>query len=122
MLGAGILAAGGAATALGAFGTGGKTIVNVGGSNSADAVAIKGGAVVGAGAAVPGATGFDFAVVRLTPGGIPDSTFAGDGEQTTDVGGFDTLDAVVVLKDDRIVAGGTSDAVGDQRRATLIRY
>jgi uncharacterized delta-60 repeat protein len=113
----------GAAVALGAFGTGGKVIVNVGGTNSADGVALgKGGTVVGAGTAVPGATGFDFAVVRLTSAGVPDPGFSGDGEQTTDAGGFDTLNAVAVQKDGAIVAGGSTDAVDDQRRAAMIRY
>ena len=105
-----------AAGALGAFGTGGKVIVNVGGTNSADGVALgKGGTVVGAGAAVPGATGFDFAVVRLTSAGVPDPAFSGDGEQTTDAGGFDVLDAVAVQKDGAIVAGGSTDAIDDQQ-------
>ena len=113
----------GAAGALGAFGSAGKVVVNVGGTNSADGVALgKGGTVVGAGAAVPGATGFDFAVVRLTSGGVPDAAFSGDGEQTTNAGGFDTLDAVVVQKDGAIVAGGSTDAIDDQRRAAMIRY
>ena len=123
LVAAGIVVAGATSTALGAFGTGGTVIVNVGGTNSADGVAIaRNGSVVGAGAAVPGATGFDFAVVRLTNAGTPDSSFSGDGEQTTDAGGFDALDAVVVQEDGAIVAGGSTDAVDDQRRAALIRY
>jgi uncharacterized delta-60 repeat protein len=121
LLGAGIVLAG-ASTALGAFGTGGKTIVNAGGTNSADDVAIdQDGKVVAAGAATPGA-GFDFAVVRLTNVGVPDPTFSGDGEQTTDLGGFDAGDAVVIQEDGGIVVGGSSDAIDDQRRATVIRY
>jgi uncharacterized delta-60 repeat protein len=123
LFGAGLVLAAAASTALGAFGTGGKVIVNVGGTNSADGVALgKKGTVVGAGSAVPGATGFDFAVVRLDKSGLPDSSFSGDGEQTTDAGGFDVLDAVVVQKDAAIVAGGSTDAIDDQRRAALIRY
>ena len=123
LLGAGMVFAVAVSTAFGAFGTGGRTIVNVGGTNSADDVAVaKDGTIVGAGAAVPGATGFDFAVVRLTSAGFPDSSFSGDGEQTTDLGGFDTTDAVVVQKDGAIVVGGSSDAIADQRRSAMVRY
>lgn len=123
LLGSGVVMATFASAALGAFGTGGKTVVNVGGVNSANNVTVaKDGTVIGAGSAIPGAGGFDFAVVRLTSGGTPDSTFAGDGKQTTDIGGFDGGDAVVVQKDGAIVVGGSSDAVDDQRRATIVRY
>ncbi len=110
------------ATALGAFGTGGKTIVNVGGPNSANDVAIaKDGSVIGAGSAVPGAT-FDVAVVRLDSAGVPAPSFSGDGKQTTDVGGFDISHSVVIQRNGAIVVGGSSDAIDDQRRATIVRY
>ena len=82
----------------------------------------KNGTIVGAGAAVPSATTFDFAVTRLTSAGVPDSSFSGDGEQTTDLGGFDTGDGVVVQKDGAIVVGGSSDAIDGQRRAAMVRY
>jgi uncharacterized delta-60 repeat protein len=82
----------------------------------------KNGTIVGAGSAVPGVGGFDFAVARLTSAGTPDNSFDGDGEQTTDLGGFEGVDAVAVQKDGAIVLAGSSDAIDDQRRAAMVRY
>jgi uncharacterized delta-60 repeat protein len=121
-LAAAALVLAGAATAFGAFGTGGKVVVDVGGVNSAKSVAIgKDGTIVGAGSAIPDA-GFDFAAVRLDSAGVPDPLFSGDGEQTTDLGDFDVASAVVIQKDGAIVLGGSSNADDDEQRASMVRY
>lgn len=60
---------------------------------------------------------FDLAVARYNPDGSPDTTFSGDGEVTTDLGGYNTGDSVVVQSTGRIVVGGYS-----QNRFTLVRY
>ncbi|MFE6619022.1 calcium-binding protein [Streptomyces sp. NPDC057740] len=60
---------------------------------------------------------FDLAVARYNPDGSPDTTFSGDGELTTDLGGYNTADSVVVQSTGRIVVGGYSAG-----RFALVRY
>ena len=58
-------------------------------------------------AAVGGVDG-DSAVARFTPGGVPDGSFAGDGTLVADLGGVDSLAAVAVQADAKLVAAGRS--------------
>lgn len=110
-----------AGVATGAFGTGGKTTVNVGGVNSADAVDLgQGGRIVAGGSAV--GSNFNFAAVQLDKFGDPDSSFSGDGEQTTDLGGFDVAHAVAALPDGGVLLAGVSDAVTGDFQAALVQY
>ncbi len=64
-----------------------------------------------------GGAGGDFAIARYLPDGTPDATLDGDGEVTTDFGGQDEANGVVVQPNGKIVAAGTSD--GD---FALVRY
>ena len=46
----------------------------------------------------------DFALARYNPNGSLDTSFSGDGKQTTDFGGFDQAKAVAIQGDGKIVA------------------
>ena len=48
----------------------------------------------------------DFAVARLTPSGVLDTSFSDDGVQTIDVGPNDVLSGVAVQPDGKLVLVG----------------
>ena len=48
----------------------------------------------------------DFALARYNPNGSLDTTFSGDGKQTTDFGGVDVANGVALQGDGKIVAVG----------------
>ena len=50
----------------------------------------------------------DFALARYNPNGTLDTSFSGDGKQTTDFGGYEATNAVAVQGDGKIVAVGVS--------------
>ena len=50
--------------------------------------------------------GDDFALARYNPNGTLDTSFSGDGKQTTDFGGFDAANGVALQGDGKIVAVG----------------
>ena len=50
----------------------------------------------------------DFAVARYNANGTLDSTFSGDGKQTTDFGGYESANGVAVQGDGKIVVVGVS--------------
>jgi uncharacterized delta-60 repeat protein len=94
------------------FGLGGKSIVDFGGFDGGDAVALQpDGKIV-----VAGSTGTttisDFAVARLQPNGVLDTTFGTEGRSIVDFGGTDFGKAVALQPDGRIVVAGTSNALG----------
>ncbi|WP_240439559.1 calcium-binding protein [Streptomyces europaeiscabiei] len=64
-----------------------------------------------------GQTSFDFALARYNPDGSLDTTFGGDGKVTTDLGGYNWGEAVVVQSSGKIVASGWTGG-----RFTLVRY
>jgi uncharacterized delta-60 repeat protein len=67
---------------------------------------------------VGGTTGSDFALARYTPNGSLDTTFSGDGKQTTDFGtDFDKATGVALQADGKVVAVGFSNG-----RFALARY
>jgi uncharacterized delta-60 repeat protein len=97
----------------GSFGTGGKVTTDFGAAATAHAVApALEGKIVAAGGA-----GGDFALARYLPNGTPDPTLDSDGKLTTDFGGADVANGVVVQPNGKIVAVGGSD--GD---FALMRY
>jgi uncharacterized delta-60 repeat protein len=53
-----------------------------------------------------GGPGQDWVVTRLTPDGLPDASFDGDGTATFDFGGMDFGEAVALLPDGRLVLFG----------------
>ncbi|HTV02628.1 MAG TPA: hypothetical protein VMF13_18910, partial [Luteitalea sp.] len=79
------------------------------GTDFARAVDIQAdGAIVIAGA-TSGPGTFDFAVVRLLANGALDASFSDDGWMQVDFTWSDVAEAVIVLPDGRIVAGGSTD-------------
>jgi uncharacterized delta-60 repeat protein len=66
-------------------------------------------------------TSFDFALARYNPDGSLDTTFSGDGKQTTDFGGSDGASEAALQGDGKIVAVGGAGASG-ARDFALARY
>lgn len=95
------------------FGTGG--VVRPFPDGSATAVVVQAdGDIVAVGLA-----GDDFALVRLTPDGIPDPSFGTTGVVTTDLGDIDSLSAMAIQPDGKIVAVGNSGDALAVARYTL---
>jgi uncharacterized delta-60 repeat protein len=93
----------------------GLQTTDFGGTDSASDVVLQpGGAIVAMGGADS-----DFALARYTPAGMLDTTFSGDGKQTTDFGGHDQAAALALTPGGGIVAvgGGASGAKGGFRVA-----
>lgn len=88
----------------------GKQKVSVGAYDAGAAVAVASdGKIIAAGTGQTTSGGMDFAVVRLTSGGEPDTSFSGDGKLTTDFGASDRGGSVFVHPaDGKIVAAGRS--------------
>jgi uncharacterized delta-60 repeat protein len=108
------------------FGNAGIAGVDVsGGFQLAEVLALQAdGNIVLAGYADTGTSASpnrDFALVRLTAAGQPDSTFSGDGKLTTNVPGQDTIKAVMVQPDDGIVVAGFGSTATGQDLA-VARY
>jgi uncharacterized delta-60 repeat protein len=97
------------------FGSGGEVTTDLGGSDSAQAVAVQSdGKIVAAG--LSGAA--DFALARYNADGSLDTGFGSGGKVTTDFGGSDAASALAIQSDGRIVAAGRSGS-GD---FALARY
>ncbi|MEO6391783.1 MAG: FG-GAP-like repeat-containing protein, partial [Pyrinomonadaceae bacterium] len=107
------------------FGTGGKVIMNVGitgaPSEAQDVAVQQDGKIVFAGWSGPG-TNRNFAVLRYLPNGLPDTSFDGDGQVSTDfLNGNDQAFAVAVQADGKIVAAGYASN-GTNDFVALARY
>jgi len=110
----------------------GLALVDLGGESTAEAVAVQpDGRVVLAGWATrpvgPGCCTSDFALVRLTVGGLPDGTFGAGGAVYTDFlpgadNGYDAAHAVLLLADGRIVAAGGGVATATSVDFAVARY
>jgi uncharacterized delta-60 repeat protein len=106
-------------------GTGMQT-VSFEGNDGANAVTIQpNGDLVLAGYAGPSnvaapAVAIDFAVARLTPGGILDTTFDGTGKETVDFGFSDVANAVALQSNGDIVLAGT--ATGSSPDFAIARF
>ena len=93
------------------FDTDGKATIDFDSSHSDSfGVAVDShGRIVVAGYSHQGATGFDFAVARLTSAGVVDPGFDGDGKATVDLGSSrDFGNGVAVDAEDRVVVAGQS--------------
>ena len=92
------------------FGQGGKVVLPMGprGNDVVAAIAVQpDGRIVLAGSSDQGASGMDFALLRLLPDGQPDASFGAGGKVIVDFfGGTDRARAIALLPDGRIVAGG----------------
>jgi uncharacterized delta-60 repeat protein len=64
----------------------------------------------------------DFALARYNPNGSPDTTFSGDGMQTTSFLGFDLATGVALQGNGKIVAVGSTFDGGSERDFALARY
>ena len=107
------------------FGVGGKATVDFFGStDEARAVALQtDGRIVVAGSAFNGASLGDFALARLDEDGSLDSSFRSSGKVTADFSGnLDAAEAVVVLPDGRIVAGGRAFTSSSNSDFALVSY
>ena len=91
------------------FGTGGAAITNLGGTDSANGLALQSdGKIV-----VTGAGNGDIAVLRYSTDGSLDTGFDTDGIATTDLGSFgESGRAVMVHSDGKIIVAGTDDHAG----------
>ena len=93
----------------------GKQTTDFGGSDEASGVALQGdGKIVAVGRDGPG----DFALARYNPNGSLDTSFSGDGKQTTDFGDFDGANGVALQGNGKIVVVG----VGGTGNFALARY
>jgi len=63
----------------------------------------------------------NFAIARFNPNGSLDTTFSADGKVTTDFGGYDDGDSIVIQSNGKIVVAGYSEVAGDSSFA-LARY
>jgi uncharacterized delta-60 repeat protein len=107
----------------GSFSADGKQAADLGStSDEAAGLALQAdGKIVVVGETGAGAGPGDFAVVRYNPDGSLDTTFSGDGTQTTDFGGSIDVAADVALQPDgKIVAVGY--ARGEAYDFALVRY
>src|SRR4029450_4467005 len=88
------------------FGGAGLVSTDFGGGEGGSGVAVQAdGRIV-----VAGSGDGDFAVARYNADGSLDTSFSGDGKQTTDLGGSDDGRAVAIQADGRIVVVGSSNA------------
>ena len=100
-----------------AFASGGKTTIDFGNEDEASALVVQPDGklvVVGTTGSVKGGKQ-KFALARLQPDGVLDTTFGTDGKVTLDLGGkFDSASGVALQADGKIVvAGTTSDGKGN---------
>lgn len=97
------------------FSDDGKVTTTVGTTGFAYAVAVDSLGRTYAAGSTQGSE-YDFAVVRYTTGGLPDTSFSGDGIAKTDVGGGGALDiarGVAIDDADRAVVAGFTSASGN---------
>ncbi|MFO0802787.1 MAG: hypothetical protein U0791_06640 [Gemmataceae bacterium] len=89
------------------FGTGGKTTVDLGATDSATAVAIQANDRI----VVAGTTGSNFAVARLLPAdGSLDASFDTDGKLAFDLGGVDVPHSIAIQPNGAILVAGNNGA------------
>jgi uncharacterized delta-60 repeat protein len=108
------------------FGTGGLVTTDLGGSAAGfgpglEALVLQPDGRLVAGGFAPGYPANNFTLVRYEADGRLDPTFGTGGLVTTDVGGSDTINALVLQLDGRLVAGGIA-TVDDLQVFALARY
>ncbi|WP_345327120.1 Calx-beta domain-containing protein [Novipirellula rosea] len=106
------------------FGGDGKVTVSFGSNDDygqSAAVQTDGKLVIAGQATILGSA--DFAIARLDSNGVPDASFDGDGQVTTDFGGTtDLAFGAVVQTDGKIIVVGYTDAGGGGINHALARY
>jgi uncharacterized delta-60 repeat protein len=94
------------------FGVAGKVLVNLNHDDYADGLAIQpDGKIVAVGGSGVG-NDSDFSIARFNQDGSLDGGFGANGIVTTPFSGYDYANAVLVQRDGRIVAAGTSNSAG----------
>jgi len=95
-----------------------------GGLDTSQAIAQQGdGKIVSVGStSTDNNFGGDFAIARYNLNGSLDTTFGGTGKLTTDFGGRDQAEAVLIQGDGKIIAGGWSDRGNFNKDFALARY
>jgi uncharacterized delta-60 repeat protein len=106
------------------FGTNGTVVLPVGAAQDiAYDIAIQpdGKLLLGGSAVIN--SGADFALVRLTPNGTPDSSFGVNGVVTTALSsGDDVVRSIKIQPDGKIVAAGYATSVVQNADVALVRY
>ena len=103
------------------FGVRGVTTTDLGGRDSGQAIALQpDNRIIVVGTSITG-NNRNIALVRYNPDGILDTTFGTDGTITTDLGGWDSGQAIALQPDNRIIVVGTS-ITGNNRNIALVRY
>jgi uncharacterized delta-60 repeat protein len=111
----------GVGVASASFAGDGFETLDFGGVDSPLGIAIQtDGKIVVGGSTTAGATLFDFAVARFEKGGDVDTSFAGDGRQTTEFGDFDSAQDLSIHHG-KIVLAGTTD-IGGANDLAVARY
>jgi uncharacterized delta-60 repeat protein len=91
-------------------------------ANVANAVAIQANGKIVTVGSTDANSGGDFALARYNPNGTLDTTFSGDGKQTTDLGGRGSVaNAVALQANGKIVAAGVGGG-GTHPEFALARY
>jgi uncharacterized delta-60 repeat protein len=94
------------------FGVGGKVMMNLNHDDYAEGLAIQpDGKIVAVGGSGAG-NDSDFSIARVNPDGSLDGGFGAGGIVTTPFAGNDYADAVLIQRDGRIVAAGSSNGTG----------
>ena len=110
------------------FSEDGKQRTDFGPDDAVSAVALQAdGRIVAAGSSdsssgPSGSTLRDFALARYNTDGSLDTSFSGDGKQTTDFGADDPANDVVLQADGKIVAAGTAAGGSTASDFALARY
>jgi uncharacterized delta-60 repeat protein len=101
----------------------GKQTTDFGGEfDRGNGVALQGSKIVEVGTADRGPGVDDFALTRYNANGSLDTSFSGDGKQTTDFGGNDGANDVAIQPDGRIVAVGSGLGTDGTSDFALSRY
>jgi uncharacterized delta-60 repeat protein len=69
----------------------------------------------------PGGSIVNFVIARFNTDGTPDTSFSGDGKQTTDFGGFSHANSVAIQGDGKVIAAGYSNTITNNDFA-IARY
>ncbi|GAB7036571.1 MULTISPECIES: NHL repeat-containing protein [Catenuloplanes] len=107
------------------FGTGGRVVTDLSGSEdqATAAIAQPGGKIVVAGTTVDATGDANFGVARYTADGALDTTFGGgDGFVTTNVLGHDEATSAAITRDGRILVAGFTTVDNDGSSIALARY
>jgi uncharacterized delta-60 repeat protein len=106
------------------FGTGGRVVTNLGGTDVLQAMTLQtDGKIVAVGWTTHnGPTGIDFAVVRYNANGSLDRSFGTGGMVITDLGSNDSALGVAIQSDGRIVVVGYTSTAAGGNDVAIVRY